>query len=166
MNMPRNWAQIKAEYWATQKAEAKPAGEANPSGGASVPVDLAEESTPMDLASSSPSPQPIKPPSLPQDKDKAMKQAGSGAGSVIGSLFGGPAGAAVGGAVGGMAGNLISSGMHVPSGPGATIESGSIGAGPGFNAKESAISVASSMQELAFKGMRQSAPASGERKKF
>lgn len=83
----------------------------------------------------------------------------------VGGILGSAAGSAIGDAAG-SAGKALDAYYSIPTGPGATIEGGSVGSGSDFNVKENAMSLASSFQNLAMKGMQQLKPASGTGKRF
>jgi hypothetical protein len=82
--------------------------------------------------------------------------AGGIAGALIGTVFGSPG---IGFTVGQMAGTAIQKGgeamanQKAPNGPGATIQSGSVGAG-GPTGGDMALSSAQSLQKLAMKGLK------------
>jgi hypothetical protein len=105
-------------------------------------------------------------PKTTPDSSSWGSMGGSTAGAAVGTLLGGPAGAAIGGAVGGALGGAVSRLGAVPTGPGATIESGTVGAAAAPTPSEAALPVAASLQHLAFQGMIQRPMANGMGKSF
>ena len=93
------------------------------------------------------------------------KTLGSVAGSIIGSI-GGPigvmAGSAIGGAIVGLPGKLAN--QKAPSGPGATIDSGHVGAGP--SGDDTANAASQHLGKIAQRGLTNKAAVSGYGKVF